>query len=129
MEETLCFARALADATRLRVINALTQHELCVCELCDALEISQSTLSTHLTVLREGRVVDVRKEGKWVYYALAPRLQRLTESILDRFKGFAKDRRVRRDSARIQKRIKLREHGCCVRGFDQLGNSRRAEAA
>jgi ArsR family transcriptional regulator len=129
METAISFAKTLADPTRLRLIAALRDHELCVCELCDALEISQSTLSTHLTLLRENGFVEIRKEGKWVYYALTSRAKLVTKTVLDHFEDIARDRRVRRDSGRIKKRLKLREDGRCVRGFDQLQTARRARAA
>ena len=61
--------QAIADPTRVRIIAALRVGELCVCELVDALEISQSTLSTHLQVLRQTGMVIPRKEGRWVYYS------------------------------------------------------------
>jgi len=66
MKAALAFARALAEPTRLRVIAALREHELCVCELCDALQATQSTLSTHLSLLRDAGLVRTRKGGKWI---------------------------------------------------------------
>ena len=72
MTELVLVAKALADPTRVRILTALRGGELCVCELCDALRVSQSTLSTHLHVIREAGLVRTRKEGKWIYYTLAP---------------------------------------------------------
>jgi len=120
MKATVAFARALADPTRLRVVAALRAHELCVCELCDALEATQSTLSTHLTLLRQGGLVQTRKEGKWIYYGLSADVAPLTESFFEHFADMTRDKRVRRDADRVQRRLKLREDGCCVLGFNQL---------
>jgi ArsR family transcriptional regulator len=120
MKATVAFAKALADPTRLRVVAALRAHELCVCELCDALEATQSTLSTHLTLLRQGGLVQTRKEGKWIYYGLSADVAPLTESFFEHFADMTRDKRVRRDADRVQRRLKLREDGCCVLGFNQL---------
>lgn len=64
--------QALADPTRLRILERLRRGERCVCELTDALEAGQSRLSFHLRVLREAGLVQDRKVGRWVYYALVP---------------------------------------------------------
>jgi DNA-binding transcriptional ArsR family regulator len=61
---------AMADATRLRIIEALTHAELCVYDLCAALNLSQSCASHHLRTLRILRLVSGRREGKRVYYSL-----------------------------------------------------------
>ncbi len=61
---------ALADATRLRIIEALSHAELCVYDLCAALNLSQSCASHHLRTLRILRLVASRREGKRIYYSL-----------------------------------------------------------
>ena len=61
---------ALSDPTRLRIISALTEHELCVCDLAVVLKMSQSAVSHQLRLLRILNLVKFRKEGRVVYYAL-----------------------------------------------------------
>lgn len=61
---------ALSDPLRLRVLALLRSQELCVCELCEKLEISQSKLSFHLKTLKEANLVRSRQEGRWIYYSL-----------------------------------------------------------
>lgn len=63
---------ALADPTRVEILERLRNGERCVCELTDVLEASQSRLSFHLKTLREVGLVTDRKEGRWVYYTLVP---------------------------------------------------------
>jgi ArsR family transcriptional regulator len=63
---------ALSDETRLALIGMLRDGERCVCELQDSLGAAQSRLSFHLKVLKDAGVVNDRKEGRWVYYALTP---------------------------------------------------------
>lgn len=63
-------ARALADPVRLQLVDVLRRHAgaVCVCELNDLFELSQSTISHHLRVLREAGVVDYEKRGLWSFY-------------------------------------------------------------
>jgi ArsR family transcriptional regulator len=61
---------AFSDPLRIRVIELLREKELCVCELCDILKVSQSKLSFHLKTLKEAGLVRARQEGRWVYYSL-----------------------------------------------------------
>jgi ArsR family transcriptional regulator len=119
MQAAVTFAKALADPTRLRIIAALHQRELCVCELCDALEATQSTLSTHLTLLRDAAITRTRKQGKWIYYRLSHEAAPLIETLLRHFADAKDDRRMRRDTDRLRQRLKLRENGCCNVGFKQ----------
>jgi ArsR family transcriptional regulator len=64
--------QALADEKRLRVLEMLGGGELCVCELAEALDLSQPLLSFHLRTLREAGLVNARKKGRWVHYSLNP---------------------------------------------------------
>ena len=120
MTELVLTAKALADPTRVRILAALRGRELCVCELCDALAVSQSTLSTHLQVIRDAGLVRTRKQGKWIYYAPAPEWEPLTEAIFTFFDGkLQADRRFQRDAAKIRQRLAERDGGECCRGFEQ----------
>jgi ArsR family transcriptional regulator len=62
--------KTLGDPTRLRILQALSQEELCVCDLVEVLEMTQSAVSHQLRVLRGQRLVKYRKEGKMVFYSL-----------------------------------------------------------
>jgi ArsR family transcriptional regulator len=118
MNDLVLAAKALADPTRVRVLAVLRDGELCVCEMSDALEVTQSTLSTHLQLIREADLVQTRKEGKWIYYALKPEARRLIKGVFDFFAdGLETDRLLRRDASRLQKRLAEREDGACCRGF------------
>ncbi|TCD57308.1 ArsR/SmtB family transcription factor [Synechococcus sp. BS55D] len=64
--------KALADPLRLKIIEALSGGERCVCDLTAELALSQSRLSFHLKVLRECGLLEDRQEGRWVYYSLRP---------------------------------------------------------
>jgi len=63
--------KIFSDSTRLKILQALYQRELCVCDLSAVLEANQSTVSHQLRVLRSNNLVKFRKEGKMAYYSLA----------------------------------------------------------
>ena len=62
--------RALADETRLKIIDRLRDGEECVCNLTGPLGTRQSLLSFHLRILKEAGLLHDRKQGRWVYYSL-----------------------------------------------------------
>jgi ArsR family transcriptional regulator len=91
---------ALSDEIRLEVIDLLRDGERCVCELTEALDIAQPRLSWHLRALKEAGVLTDRKEGRWVYYALARDTFEEAESVLSVLKPTAR-------------RLPTRASGCC----------------
>jgi ArsR family transcriptional regulator len=70
MRSTLRVTKALADIQRVRVLMMLQPGELCVCQIVEVLELAPSTVSKHLSILNDARLVDSRKEGRWMYYRL-----------------------------------------------------------
>ncbi len=64
------FFRVLGDPTRIRILNALSVTELCVCDLTAILEMNQSAVSHQLRILRNARLVRYRRDGRTVYYSL-----------------------------------------------------------
>jgi ArsR family transcriptional regulator len=87
MKATLDIAKALADGNRMRVVAALMEREeLCVCQIVEILGLATATVSRHMRILENARLVVGRKDGRWVYYRLAQPLpaalrQWLTESL------------------------------------------------
>ena len=72
MQTALDTAKALADGNRMRVVAALVEHnELCVCQITELLQITMATVSRHMSILHKARLVQSRKEGRWVFYRLA----------------------------------------------------------
>jgi ArsR family transcriptional regulator len=62
--------KALADQTRLRLINLIGNDEVCVCFFVEVLKVNQPKISRHLAYLRRAGVVSARREGKWIHYRL-----------------------------------------------------------
>ena len=98
---------ALADPTRLRMLGLLTSGEVCVCDLYEALQISQPKASRHLAYLRRAGLVTTDKRGLWVYYGLAGTAE--THPILTAVReALAASKTVQRDIARLERKR------CCV---------------
>ena len=68
MFEFMTVIKALADGNRVRILSVLAGRELCVCQIIEMLGLAPSTVSKHLSILRQARLVDDRKEGRWMYY-------------------------------------------------------------
>ena len=71
MQRAVALAHSLADKTRWRIANLVADEALCVCELADILNLPQSTISSHLQVMRKGGLVTAERTEKWAYYQLA----------------------------------------------------------
>lgn len=71
LEHLADFYKMFGDPTRLKILGALLQGEMCVATITDVLEMTQSSVSHQLRVLKRGRLIKSRKEGKWVYYSIS----------------------------------------------------------
>ncbi|MGD1063070.1 MAG: metalloregulator ArsR/SmtB family transcription factor [Terracidiphilus sp.] len=103
----LLFA-ALADRTRLRLLNLMDGREVCVCYFVEILRQSQPKISRHLAYLRRAGIVAARREGKWMHYKIvaptragAARILRETLSVL-------------RQDAEMQRDLGLLDQACCA---------------
>ena len=72
---------ALADQTRFRILNLLSEGELCVCDVMSVLKEPQSKVSRHLAYLRRAGLVEARKEGLWMYYQLTKQNTQIFQAI------------------------------------------------
>jgi ArsR family transcriptional regulator len=110
--------KALADETRLRVLNLLIEanDSLCVCELVDALKLPQYHISRHLQVLKNVDLVSVEKRGTWGYYVVRTDLSH-NKLLFSFLKSFAVGQRFADDAKNLHLRLLLREEGKCVVGF------------
>lgn len=91
VEQAVRRFHALADETRLQIIERLCDGERCVCDLSGMLGTAQSLLSFHLKTLKDAGILRDRREGRWVYYSLNPEaiaeLEDLIGSIKPRGRG------------------------------------------
>jgi ArsR family transcriptional regulator len=94
----------------------VVDRQLCVCELEEALGLPQSTLSSHLAVLKKGGLLKAEKRGKWAYYQLNPTLRPLVEAMLNQFPDAKLNPTVKADTKRINARLALRGTQQCGPG-------------
>ena len=102
------FFQALADNTRLRLLNLMGEQEVCVCYFVEILDVPQPKISRHLAYLRKAGIVSARREGKWIHYrvVLPPHIgaAQIVRQTLDWLK---KDKAMQADRARLTK-------ACCA---------------
>ena len=87
MKELIRAFKALSDPTRLRAFRLLLERDLCVCELMFVLDMSQSRVSHQLRLLRDADLVEDRREGHWIIYAVPPNVRESLEPLIRRLAG------------------------------------------
>jgi ArsR family transcriptional regulator len=93
---------ALADRTRLRLINLMDEDEVCVCFLVEALKLTQPKISRHLGYLRRAGLVAARREGKWMHYRLSAPPDAHAAAIFAAVRsGLAEEKEMRLDRSRL----------------------------
>jgi len=94
--------RALADPTRLRLINLMSEKEICVCYFIEVIGAPQPKISRHLAYLRRAGLVAARREGKWMHYRLTVPPDRHAASILkSTIDALRENEEMQRDCARL----------------------------
>lgn len=98
------FFSALADRTRLRLLNLMREDEVCVCFFVEVLQTNQPKISRHLAYLRNAGVVATRKDGKWMHYRILepsdPHARKVLNEVMT---WIAEDREMQRDRERLVK--------------------------
>lgn len=96
--------KALADRTRLRLINLIGNDEVCVCFFVEVLKINQPKISRHLAYLRRAGVVSARREGKWIHYRIVEPPDPHAANIFREVRTWlANDPAMKGDRARLQR--------------------------
>jgi len=117
MRNLMVVLKALADENRVRTLMALGSGELCVCQIVELLRLAPSTVSKHMSILKQARLVDSRKEGRWMYYRSAggdsPVEAREMAALVGRL--FARDRQVTEDAKRLRQILKMDRDELCRR--------------
>jgi ArsR family transcriptional regulator len=96
--------KALADRTRLRLINLMGEDEVCVCFFVEVLKTNQPKISRHLAYLRRAGVVSARRDGKWIHYRIVEPPETHAANIFREVRTcLANDPTMQSDRARLQK--------------------------
>ena len=117
MFEFMTISKALSDEGRVRIVMALQGRELCVCQIIELLSLAPSTVSKHMSILKQARLVLSRKEGRWIYYRLAqPKAGTVVAKALNWIVDSLKSSdEVKSDNKRLAKILKSAE-ACCMTG-------------
>lgn len=109
-------AKALADETRVRLLLALRDGELCVCQLVELAGLAPSTVSKHMSILKQAELVDSRKEGRWIYYRWSAAAPEAVQSALQWVCGCCcGEPQVAADRSRVQEITSMDPEELCRR--------------
>jgi len=123
MRDFLAITKALSDETRLRLLLALRHQEVCLCQLVELVSLASSTVSKHMSILRQSRLVDGRKDGRWMYYRLAGKEAPLAvrKALQWTLESLADDRRAAEDTARLSQILLVDPQSLCDRTCSPKG--------
>jgi ArsR family transcriptional regulator len=108
MQDVMDALKALGDDNRVRIMLALQDGELCVCQLIELLQLAPSTVSKHLSILRSARLVESRKDSRWMFYQLSktsrfPMQMKLFAMISKSLKDTSQAKADKKQLAKIKK--------------------------
>ena len=117
MRDLLTITKALSDENRIRAMMMLRHGELCVCQIIELLGLDPSTVSKHMSILRQSGLVDGHKDGRWMYYCLPDRsaskavrqaVKLLTDNLGDALQ-------TKKDDEKLQKIMEIDREALCKR--------------
>jgi ArsR family transcriptional regulator, arsenate/arsenite/antimonite-responsive transcriptional repressor len=114
MNDPILAFQALGDPIRWRIIHLVFHEALCVCEIAEILDMPQSSVSSHLQVIRRAGLLESERCEKWIYYRVARRFRPLLETVGRYFDANpAMDALVAKDAKKAVKRLARRAETCC----------------
>jgi DNA-binding transcriptional ArsR family regulator len=112
MTNIVSFTRALSDPTRWRIVRLVMREALCVCELADILDMPQSSVSSHVQVIRKAGLLESEKCEKWTYFRIDAKYLKLLETMEKFFIG-TEEAEWSGDAGKAALRMSKREGSCC----------------
>ena len=111
----IAITKALSDQNRVRTLMALKNRELCVCQITELLDLAPSTVSKHMSILANARLVEGRQKGRWRYYGLAgdDAPDEVREATAWMFRSLSNSPQIRLDSERIKDILKIDPEVLC----------------
>lgn len=115
MEHVIAIARALSDENRVRALLALRDREVCVCQLIELLQLAPSTVSKHMSILKQARLVTGHKKGRWMYYRLPGKsaVPIVQQALLWVRRAASDDRQILLDAEQMQKILGMNREAIC----------------
>lgn len=117
--------RVLGDPIRWRIIRLVSHDALCVCELAEILSMPQSTVSSHVQIIRRAGLLESEKCEKWTYFRVQSQFLKLLRALETH--TARPDPAWAADDRKTAKRLAARESSCCA-GPRQLSKPRRSSA-
>jgi DNA-binding transcriptional ArsR family regulator len=115
MHDFMLITKALADQNRVRALLALRGRELCVCQIIALFDLAPSTISKHMSILKNARLVECRKQGRWNYYRVdgknAPAAAK--EAVAWVSKSLSKSPEINEDRKRLREILKIDPEKLC----------------
>jgi ArsR family transcriptional regulator, arsenate/arsenite/antimonite-responsive transcriptional repressor len=106
MDDFIAISKAFSDSHRVRALFALRDGELCVCQIIELLGLAPSTISKHMSILKQAGLVENRKEERWMYYRL-PKENEMPVMIKNMFswmfRALAPDNTIKDDTSTLEK--------------------------
>jgi DNA-binding transcriptional ArsR family regulator len=115
MLEILNITKALSDENRVRALMMLKGGELCVCQIIEMLGLAPSTVSKHMSILRQANLVESRKQGRWMYYSLADNYApvQIKQAIDWVISNAANDLKIQQDKKKLHKLLTIDKEELC----------------
>lgn len=114
MRDLLAITKALADENRLRAVGLLQGRELCLCQIVEVLGLAPSTVSKHMSILYQARLVESRKQGRWAYFRLADDPSQEARAALDLvLASLQRDAQAKADQRSLKAILKLEPEELC----------------
>ena len=131
MREILGITKALADENRLRALYALQSGELCLCQIIELLGLAPSTVSKHMAILRQARLIEGRKEGRWIYYRLmdADKPVEVQKGLTWICGALTKTKRIKEDCRQLKKILHIDREELCKKHHLKRKSNRPRKAA
>jgi len=122
MREVVTIAKALSDENRLRILAILEGRELCVCQVIELLDLAPSTVSKHLSILKQARLIDGRKQGRWMYYQLADEdVPPVAKGAIGwALNGLGRDKQRERDAKHLLQILTMDPEVLCLRQRERV---------
>jgi DNA-binding transcriptional ArsR family regulator len=117
VRDLLAITKALADENRLRALALLDGNELCLCQIVEVLGLASSTVSRHMSILHQARLVETRKQGRWAYFRLAEGdAPRAAQDAIDMvLANLSTDRQGKADQRALKAVLKIEPEELCRR--------------
>jgi ArsR family transcriptional regulator, arsenate/arsenite/antimonite-responsive transcriptional repressor len=114
------FFKAVGDETRWRIVRLVMDRAWCVCELADILEMPQSSVSSHVQIIRRAGLLESERCGKWTYFRMLPEHVQLLRAVMNLYPDGAA---YAVDAYRAEQRLARRETSCCPGPVKLVGNT------